>query len=129
MLPIILSPLQVPRTKSTHFILNMNVYRNTHYQTLNKVKQNYKEQMTAQLSQLPKLDRVQLVYTLYPASRRLCDITNVCSIHSKFFLDSLVELAILPDDNYHHVIRETFQFGEVDRTNPRVEIAIQPVIT
>ena len=129
MLPIILSPLQVPRTKSTHFILNMNVYRNTHYQTLNKVKQNYKEQMTAQLSQLPKLDRVQLVYTLYPASRRLCDITNVCSVHSKFFLDSLVELGILPDDNYHHVIRETFQFGYVDHTNPRVEIAIQPVIT
>ena len=123
----VISPLSVQQTKTKQFILNMNVYRNTHYQTLNKVKVNYTDWITPQVNQLPKLDRISVVYTLYPASLRLCDTTNICSIHSKFFLDSLVKLAVIPDDNYHHVIRETFQFGEVDRLNPRVEIAIYPV--
>lgn len=124
---VVNSPLQVAKTKATNFILNMNVYRNTHYQTLNKVKVNYKAVITPQIELLPKFTKVKLVYTLYPATKRLCDLTNVCSIHSKFFLDSLVELSVLPDDNYQHVLRETFQFGGVDRNNPRVEIAIHPV--
>lgn len=124
---VVNSPLQVAKTKATNFILNMNVYRNTHYQTLNKVKVNYKAAITPQIELLPKFTKVKLVYTLYPATKRLCDLTNVCSIHSKFFLDSLVELSVLPDDNYQHVLRETFQFGGVDRNNPRVEIAIHPV--
>lgn len=124
---IVSSPLSVPQTKTKQFILNMNVYRNTHYQTLNKVKITYKALIQPQVALLPPLQAIEVVYTVYPATRRLCDLTNVCCVHSKFFLDSLVELAILPDDNYQHVRRETFQFGAVDRLQPRVEIAIHPL--
>ena len=49
---IIVSPLSVPQTKTEHFILNMNVYRNTHYQTLNKVKINYKKAIQPQIAVL-----------------------------------------------------------------------------
>lgn len=124
---IIVSPLSVPQTKTEHFILNMNVYRNTHYQTLNKVKINYKKAIQPQIAVLQPMQAIELVYTVYPATKRLFDTTNVCCVHSKFFLDSLVELAIIPDDNYLHVRREIFQFGAIDRLHPRVEIAIHPL--
>lgn len=123
----LISPLRVPQTKSKHFILNLNNYRNTHYQTLNKVKINYKGLMAHQIQQLPEFNRIGLILTLYPASHRLTDVANVCSIHEKFFADALVELGKLPDDNYIYLPESGYRFGTVDKENPRVEITIHPL--
>lgn len=118
------SPLRVAKTKSSDWILNLNNYRNTHYQTLNKTKINYKEYIREQVESLPVFKQVKVTYTLYPKTQRKCDVSNVCSIHSKYFLDALVEYGRLPDDTYEFVPEETYRFGSVDKNNPRVEIEI-----
>lgn len=124
---IILSPLRVLVTKSKYFTLNLNQYRNTYFHTLNKAKVVYKELVSSQVLALPTLERVELTYTLYPKDNRLSDIDNICSIHSKFFQDALVELGKLPDDNYRYIPKTIFTFGEIDKSNPRVEIQIQEI--
>lgn len=122
---IIVAPLRVSQSKKKDFILNLNVYRNAHYLTLNKVKARYKEAISDQIKSLPVFDKVRLVYTVYPATRRLCDISNVLCIHDKFFCDALVEFDKLPDDNYNYLANVQYRMGEVDKENPRVEIEIK----
>ena len=124
---IINSPLSVPVSKHKKFILNLNNYRNSHYQILNKAKINYKAIINEQIKDLEPMDKVCINYTLFPKSKRLTDIGNVVSIHKKFIEDALVELGKLPDDNYNHVLGSSECFGYVDKDNPRVEANIIPV--
>lgn len=120
------APLRVPVSKNKDFILNMNNYRNTHYMLLNKAKVTYKEAMEFYIGFLPKCEKlVRVIYKVFPASHRRGDSMNVASIHSKFFLDALVECGVIPDDTWHHVPEEVVQFGEVSKNNPRVEITIE----
>lgn len=121
---VIISPLSVPVAKGGVFTLNLNAYRNTHYQALNNAKKAYKAAVAAQIAELPQLGVVVINYRLYPKTRRLTDIGNVVSIHKKFFEDALVEMGKIEDDNYMHVISNSESFGEVDKHNPRVEITI-----
>lgn len=121
---LIIAPLRVPKTKTKDFIFNLNVYRNTHYQTLNKVKIEYKQALKQQLDALPNFKRVIVEYRLFPKSKRRTDIGNVTSIHQKFFEDALVECGKIVDDSYDHVVMSLQSFGKVDKDNPRVEIRI-----
>lgn len=120
-------PLSVPQSKTKVFQLNLNIYRNAHYQTLNKVKVNFQEQVAPLLKQLPALKQISLSYELYPESNRLCDVANICSVVDKFFSDSLVNLGYITDDNYKHVLGVQYLFGAVDKKNPRVEVTINPI--
>lgn len=122
---IIVSPLRVAQTKTKDFLLNMNVYRNSHFRVLNNMKIKYKAVMHDEIKQLPKFNRITLVYTLFPKTKRLCDVSNVCCIVDKFFSDALVEAGKLEDDNYLFLNHITYVFGEVDKNNPRVEITIK----
>lgn len=126
--PKLISPLAIPQTQTKRFILNLNVYRNTHYRSLNTVKQRYKDHMQAQIQTLVPLESVEPVFVLYPATRRLCDVSNVCAIHEKFCMDALVELGKLPDDNYRYVARSLYAFGQVDKHHPRVEVILAPTL-
>jgi len=127
----ILSPLFVMLPRKTKadkkLMLNLNVYRNTHYQTLNNAKVVYKELMEPQVSLMPYFERIEVSFTLYPKTKRRTDLGNVCSIHEKFFMDSLVELGKLPDDDYTHHVMTVYELGEVDKAYPRVEILIREV--
>lgn len=120
------APLQVPISKNKHFILNMNAYRNTHYQSLNKAKVEYKDAVDFFIAFCPAFNGpVEVTYRMYPGSKRKMDTMNVCSIHSKFFLDALVSAGKIPDDTYEHVTREVVEFGAIDKSNPRVEITVE----
>lgn len=121
------SPLRVAVTKNKDFILNLNNYRNAHYQTLNRAKIKYKEVMKSQIEDLPPMERVKVTITLYPGTARKCDLSNVCSIHDKFFMDALVELGKLPDDDYTHTPEVSYRYGCIDRVNPRCSIEIQEI--
>ena len=121
---VILSPLYVYVSCRKKFILNLNNYRNAHYQIPNKAKMAYNTAIAEQAVKLNKAEKVSIHYTLYPKTKRLTDIGNVVSIHKKFFEDAIVELGIIPDDNYKHVVFSSESFGDVDRINPRVEIRI-----
>ena len=89
------------------------------------MKIKYKALVEEQIVLLPEFNKISLTFTLYPGSRRLCDIGNVISIHEKFFCDALVELGKIPDHDYRYLDETHNLFGEVDKHNPRVEILIK----
>jgi len=123
----LLAPLRLPKNRKKDFIFNLNVYRITHYRTLNTMKIRYKEFMRKQITALPKMDKVIIDYVLYPKTKRRTDLGNVLSIHQKFCEDALVEIGCLVDDDYHHILESRFRFGYVDKENPRVEIIITEI--
>lgn len=64
---------------------------------------------------------------MFPGSETKCDVSNVCCIVEKFFNDALVECGKIEDDNYTIVPTSRYNFGEVDKNNPRVEVVIHPI--
>ena len=132
MRPIIL-PLSVYYGKTTQhkWRVNMNEYRRAHRQVLAKVKKAYAEQVQLILLADQELLRhlraanfstVRLTFTLYPFQKS--DIENVCAIVSKFAIDALVGMVILPDDNMDVVRVVVYRAGKIDRENPRCELEI-----
>lgn len=82
--------------------------------------------MTKQIRSLPKIDYpVVMYYVLYPKTKRLTDIGNVCSVHQKFVEDALINLGTIEDDNYTFIHGSVFTFGGVDKLNPRVTVEIK----
>lgn len=122
------SPLYVVRNKKgTKAYLNLNNYRNWSFIVSNGLKKKYKSVMTPQIMNLQKVNYpVKLTYVLYPATKRLCDVANVCSVIDKFVCDAITELGIWEDDNYQFVPEVTYKFGAIDKENPRCEIWIEP---
>lgn len=122
-------PLEVQVSAKKKFILNLNNYRNTHFHVLNKSKVVYTEQVKSILASIStlKYDKIALSYTLYPKDRRRKDVSNICSIVDKYFSDALVEMGVIPDDDYEHVIGVQYLFGSIDKDNPRVEVEIIPI--
>lgn len=118
------SPLRVRVSKLKEFIINLNVYRNSHFHVLNKAKVEYKNALAEQINALPEFTTAKIHYTVYPKDRRDPDVGNVVSIHQKFFEDALVELGKLPDDSSKYILWSSQSFGEISRDNPRVEITI-----
>lgn len=104
--------------------LNLNVYRNLHHMILNQSKIVFKTAIIGKLADLPAMDMITLEYVLYPKTKRLTDISNVCSVVDKYFCDALVEVGKLPDDNYKHLASVQYRFGEVDKDHPRVVVLI-----
>lgn len=120
-------PLRVQVSKKSAFLLNLNHYRNTHFLVLNKAKVIFEEVVRPHLKVLPKLGKCRLTYTLYPATKRLSDVSNICSIVDKFFSDTLTSNGYIEDDNYTVIPEVHYLFGSVDPDNPRVECLIEPL--
>lgn len=118
----VILPWYITLSLKTIFYINLNNYRNAHYQTLSKAKKLFGEEVFQQIFTLPKMKKVKLVYTIFP--QRKCDISNVCSIADKFFCDELVKNKKLVDDDFKHVVEVVYKFGEADKENPRIEVEI-----
>lgn len=140
------SPLSVytsiAKTKKSKFTLNLNQYRNTHYQKLNKAKSAYHKEIWQQVKELPFFDKISLTFVVH-MSHDNYDTDNICSVHSKFFCDVLVNGDLtylrktkrgkvirrkfnkLEDDNKHYVIFSTNRPGSTNRDDPHVEIIIK----
>lgn len=119
-------PLRIPTNKKGGFFsINLNEYRNAHFQVLNKAKITFKKMILDQLVKLPAFEQVELDYFLFPSSKRDMDTNNICSIADKFFSDALVESGKLEDDNYRFLVKSTFQCAGIDKNNPRVEVHIK----
>lgn len=121
-------PVSVPvNKKGKLYILNLNVYRNTHFLVLNKAKESFREIVTPLLKMLPKMQRIKLTFTHFPGSNRLCDTSNVCAVVDKFFCDALVTAGHIEDDNYTILPNVHYVHGGVDKGNGRVEVLIEPI--
>lgn len=123
---VITSPLYVYVGKKK-FMLNMNDYRNAHYQVLNKAKVEYKRLLRDEILQLPKMNVININYDITLGDNRRHDGMNIVSVTSKFFLDALVEYGVLEDDNTKHVIHEEWNSRGVEKNNGKVEIYIKPL--
>lgn len=121
-------PLYVEKNKKgDKWWLNLNNYRNTHYQTLNNVKKKFKEVITEQVLTLNLIQEpIKVTYTVYPPTKRLFDMDNM-AVLSKFTGDAIVELGRLEDDNYKWIPEVVFKFGSVDKDNPRCEVEIERI--
>lgn len=119
--------IQTSGGKKGKFYLNINKYRNAHFQQLNKAKQMFKEQVTPLLKDLPKFDKIRLRYTIYAGSLTDFDLNNVASIVDKFFSDTLTELGIIEDDNKDIVLSVTTVFGGVIKGDPHAMVRIRPI--
>ncbi len=122
------APLRLPKNKKGGMWgININTVRTTHFRVLAKMKVLYAEYMCEQVQELPCFTKVVMTLTLYPKTKRLCDLDNMLAYQSKFIQDTLVNAGKLPDDNYIYVPKIIYEFGSIDKTNPRVEIQIQEI--
>lgn len=118
-------PLSVPVSSRKQFHLNLNHYRNAHFQVLTKAKKAFDQEVKHLIRGIPRLRNCTLEYVLYTGSRQLCDTNNICTVADKFFADTLVKHGVLEDDNYNLLVDTRFRFGAIDKANPRVEVIIR----
>lgn len=106
--------------------LNLNTYRNLHYQVNNKAKRIFKKKLLDEYPELAtiKAYRVNINYVIYPNNYRKFDTMNVISIVDKYFLDALVEIGCIPDDDYDYVRYRMAPFVSNVVKNPCKKISI-----
>ena len=117
----VICPLSVPISKKKSWILNINNYRNAHHHVLAKSKREYFNAVRSQILRLPGWKKVAVAFVIYPKTARRMDISNVLSIHDKYLMDAVTTLGKLDDDNHHHYCRCSYEYGGIDKNNPRVE--------
>jgi hypothetical protein len=102
------------------------VYRNLHFQILNKSKIIFKNQLLSDYPELTEIraNRVRVSYNVIPNDKRKFDTMNVVSIVDKFFLDALVEFGCIPDDNYDYVLYDRIYTSIIDKNNDCKQIII-----
>ncbi|MBF0233480.1 MAG: hypothetical protein HQK65_10645 [Desulfamplus sp.] len=119
-------PTHIYISKNKKVALNMNTYRNLHFQANNKakyglltaIKLNGKIQGT--LSTPP----YEFIYTIYRRDKKRADLMNIGSIVDKFTSDALVNLGYITDDNTDIIKRVTVIDGGIDKNNPRATLEI-----
>ena len=114
-------------TKTKRYYLNLNTYRNLHFQVSNQLKKAFTCAVGKEVNSLPVFKKIRLTYTVYYSNNRLLDVANIGTIVDKFFCDALIALGKIEDDNYLHIPTVTYTHGGVDRDNPRVEVTITKV--
>lgn len=93
--------------------LNLNLYRNLHHHHLNKQKQNFHDVVKPLLRHIPRAEKIWVHYTIFAPRNGRLDTMNVGSILDKYFMDTMVEAGKIPDDDYSHVVLNSFSFGGV----------------
>jgi hypothetical protein len=120
-------PTFVQVSKNKRVALNLNGYRNWHYQVQNKTKTLFEQIVRDELRGIPKQDMVHLHYVLYGATNQRRDLMNVIAVVDKYFSDALPKSGVLDDDHAGIIVSNSSAFGGVDRVNPRVTVTIVPV--
>lgn len=111
---------------SKKYPLNFNRFRQLHIYEYGHLKEEWNRIVLPLVQHLPKLDKVEITYTLFTGSNQKSDLMNWISVVDKFFQDTLVKAGKLPDDNYDFVPLIHAIWGEVDKSNPRVQVEIKP---
>lgn len=108
------------------FSLNLNVYRNAHYQVLNKAKIVFKNQLIANYPEITKIkaQRVEIEYFIERNNNRKFDTENIKSIVDKFFCDALVKFECILDDNYSYVSHKAPKVSDYVTKMPNKKIHI-----
>ena len=105
-------------------LFSMNIYRNMHYLSLNKVKRDYHEEVAEWVSILPKFKSMTPKYILFFKGKRRKDIDNYTFPIHKFLMDALVEGGVIEDDSYDYVRGFTSSFGDDDMEDNYVVVEL-----
>ena len=111
------SYVYLPRKKSSdkRFNLNLNTYRNAHFQILNQAKKQFSKDIAGEICCLPYFKNpITINYSVFLA-RKNGDVMNVGSVVDKFFCDSLQNFGKIRDDNCKFVVSCTFEFGGIEK--------------
>lgn len=126
-------PLEIEVSRNKKFIMNMNKYRNAHWDLMSKAKANFNKMiedfnLNDGTDGFPFQNPVKFTYKYYPKTGKSYDRMNVLSVVDKFTCDSLIKVGILIDDDYRRVLTPDFIHMRVDKQNPRMEIMINEVL-
>lgn len=114
---------------SKRFSLNLNQYRNAHFRDLARAKKNIEGLVFLALRDRGlKLEApIKVTITLWKESKRLRDLSNVCSIADKFVLDAIVKCGIINDDDCETIPFVEYIYAGIDRENPRMDIKLETI--
>lgn len=96
--------------------MNLNEYRNAHFQVLNQQKKMWERLTIAEsiAQKIQPVKRCQLTIHYFFKDRRKHDPDNYAA-SLKFILDGLVKAKILPDDNFDVIDSITIRQGGIDK--------------
>lgn len=109
-------------------MFNLNIFRNAHYQTLNKAKKKCDEELSVILKGLKLPNNIKITYMYFHGTRGRVDLSNVCSIMDKFFSDSLVNHGCIDDDDVKFIPEVSYRFGGYDKGNSHFDIIIESLV-
>lgn len=115
---------EVKKTKPNKvWLCGLNNYRNWHYHTSSKWKNDFHQLVIDQLpNSSPTIDKFTLHIKFY--YKNVCDASNVVPLMEKVLLDTLQEEGIIINDNVNYHLGTTWEVSGRDKENPRVEITI-----
>lgn len=120
-------PIYWTQSSSKTVLVSLNQFRNWHYHTSNKFKQEFHELVGNQLEGIsPITGQFRLDLSLY-YKNPTCDPSNICALIEKTVLDALQEYQIIVNDNVKYHLGSTYSVIGQDKTNPRCEIVILPI--
>ena len=118
-------PIYWQQTSSKLVLVGLNVYRNWHYHTSNKWKQEYTNLVESQLDSVIITDPFTLKMELYYKNAN-CDPSNIIPIIEKVFLDALQSSGTIPNDSVLYHTGSSWTVAGCDKANPRCIITLTP---
>lgn len=118
---------QVYKTKPNKtYLASLNWYRNAHYHSQNKMKQDFHELVSKQVGKNVCKGKFKLHLKIYYKTST-CDGANIAALVEKVVLDALQEENIIVNDNVQYHLGSTWEIIGQDKENPRCEITIIPI--
>jgi hypothetical protein len=109
--------------KGNRYSLNLNQYRNWHYQASNQIKSIFSGIVEDRLDFVFE-GPVMIKYQYYAPNRRKVDLMNVVSVVDKFFQDAMVNKGCIQADDTSIVKRVDARYSGIDREDPRIDVTI-----
>lgn len=107
--------------------VNLNWYRNSQHFESNAAKKQYLTVVRDQLEGIKLKTPFKVTYQVFKPTKRRLDKMNVVSISSKFLLDAMATLEVIPDDNDDYVKDELLLPTVHDKGKERVEVIFETV--
>jgi len=110
-------PMPTVRHRRRDKLLSLNLYRNLHYQSKNKAKQNYHQIVKNKILEkytninFEFKNNISINYKIFFSRKNRKDLMNYGSIIDKFFCDSISEIGIIEDDKIPIITKVSFEFG------------------
>jgi len=115
---------QVYKTKPNKTCLvSINWYRNAHYHSQNKMKQDFHELVAKQVGDFSCEGKFKLAIEIYYKNSN-CDGANIAALIEKFVLDALQEEKVIINDNVQYHKGSSWKVVDQDKDHPRCLISI-----